>query len=156
MVCKIGVHKQCIAQSGRCGSHSHSISSTSSIDSLINGVDILLKDKLWFVGEMDRNKAQNELERRENGTFLVRIRPQSDDKDKYALTLKYNSLKIIVYEVLFNFFLFRTHNSVKHMKICNTDDQEKKYYLSRSKFFSSIEELVLNYQVNSLKENFER
>jgi guanine nucleotide exchange factor VAV len=55
---------------------------------VVNGADAGLKDKLWFVGEMDRIKAQNELERRENGTFLVRIRPQSDEKDKYALTLK--------------------------------------------------------------------
>ncbi|KAH0815595.1 hypothetical protein GEV33_007197 [Tenebrio molitor] len=42
------------------------------------------------------------------------------------------------------------------MKICNTDEQERKYYLSLSKFFSNIEELVLNYQINSLRENFER
>jgi guanine nucleotide exchange factor VAV len=137
-VCNIAVHKQCIAQSGRCGIHNHHHStSSSSVESVVNGADAGLKDKLWFVGEMDRIKAQNELERRENGTFLVRIRPQSDEKDKYALTLK-------------------TNNAVKHMKICNTDEQERKYYLSLSKFFSNIEELVLNYQINSLRENFER
>ncbi|RZC32347.1 SH2, SH3 1, C1 1 and/or PH domain containing protein, partial [Asbolus verrucosus] len=137
-VCNIGVHKQCISHSGRCGTHSHQHSSSvSSSDSLANGADASLKDKLWFVGEMDRTRAQSELEKRENGTFLVRIRPQSEERDKYALTLK-------------------TNNTVKHMKICNTDEQERKYYLSLSKFFSNIEELVLNYQVNSLKENFER
>lgn len=53
-------------------------------------------------------------------------------------------------------FCSRTNNAVKHMKICNTDEQERKYYLSLSKFFSNIEELVLNYQINSLRENFER
>ncbi|KAJ3641351.1 hypothetical protein Zmor_027862 [Zophobas morio] len=135
-VCNIGVHKQCIAQSGRCGTHSHH-HSTSSVESVTNGVDAGLRDKLWFVGEMDRARAQNELETRENGTFLVRIRPQSEEKDKYALTLK-------------------TNDTVKHMKICNTDEQERKYYLSLSKFFSNIEELVLNYQINSLRENFEK
>lgn len=87
-VCGIGVHKQCIAHSGRCGSHMHHHHSTSSLDLVMNGADCSLKDKLWFVGEMDRSRAQNELERRENGTFLVRIRPQSEDKDKYALSLK--------------------------------------------------------------------
>lgn len=33
---------------------------------------------------------------------------------------------------------------------------EEKYYLSYSKYFNSIEELVENYQKNSLRENFER
>ncbi|XP_015839689.1 protein vav isoform X1 [Tribolium castaneum] len=132
-VCGIGVHKHCIAHSGRCGSHNHHSTS----DLVMNGADACLRDKLWFVGEMDRSRAQNELERRENGTFLVRIRPQSEDKDKYALSLK-------------------TNDTVKHMKICSTGEHEGKYYLSLSKFFSNIEELVLNYQTNSLKENFER
>lgn len=56
----------------------------------MNGVvsDSALKDKLWFVGEMDRNTATAKLERRENGTFLVRIRQQSEENDKFALTLK--------------------------------------------------------------------
>ncbi|XP_044262006.1 protein vav isoform X2 [Tribolium madens] len=132
-VCEIGVHKQCIAHSGRCCSHNQNPTS----DLVMNGADACLRDKLWFVGEMDRSRAQNELERRENGTFLVRIRPQSEDKDKYALSLK-------------------TNDTVKHMKICNTGEHEGKYYLSLSKFFNNIEELVLNYQTNSLRENFER
>lgn len=43
------------------------------------------------------------------------------------------------------------------MKICSgTDTGEKKYYLSWSKFFNNIEELIVNYQIFSLKENFER
>lgn len=53
---------------------------------------------------------------------------------------------------------FRT-DTVKHMKICCKHEipgDAKKYYLSQSKFFNSIEELVLNYQNYSLKENFER
>lgn len=53
-----------------------------------NGFSDPLRDKLWFVGEMDRNNASRNLENRENGTFMVRIRPLSDDNDKYALTLK--------------------------------------------------------------------
>lgn len=43
------------------------------------------------------------------------------------------------------------------MKICNNNSGNKqKYYLSLSKYFNSIEELIQNYQQYSLKENFER
>lgn len=45
------------------------------------------------------------------------------------------------------------------MKICCSADlpnNERKYYLSQCRFFSNIDELVLYYQENSLKENFER
>lgn len=41
-----------------------------------------------FAGVMDRNEASALLEGRKNGTFLVRIRPQSDGKDRFALSLK--------------------------------------------------------------------
>lgn len=43
------------------------------------------------------------------------------------------------------------------MKIrSNINGSEMKYYLSLSKYFNSIEELIENYQYYSLKENFER
>lgn len=61
--------------------------------------------------------------------------------------------------MFFNYFryYFRTDNTVKHMKICcQTQKTQHKYYLSINKYFSSIEELVQNYENNSLKENFER
>ncbi|XP_045469338.1 protein vav isoform X2 [Harmonia axyridis] len=142
LVCKIAVHKMCLAASGKCGGSgsfcSMSSSSSSPQNSIINDEDAHLRSKLWFVGEMDRETAQRVLEKRENGTYLVRIRPKSAIADKYALSLK-------------------TDDSVKHMKICSgTDTGEKKYYLSWSKFFNSIEELIVNYQIFSLKENFER
>lgn len=41
-----------------------------------------------FAGVMDRNEASALLEGRSNGTYLVRIRPHSNDKDKFALSLK--------------------------------------------------------------------
>ncbi|KAL3276931.1 hypothetical protein HHI36_012296 [Cryptolaemus montrouzieri] len=140
--CKIAVHKICLASSGKCGGsssvYSMSSSSPSPQNSIANDDDAPLKYKLWFVGEMDRDTAQRLLERRENGTFLVRIRPKSIECDKYALSLK-------------------TEDTVKHMKICSkTDTGEKKFFLSWSKFFNSIEELVVNYQIYSLRENFER
>lgn len=84
-ICDNCFHKCCIQSAGKCGAqpstdHSH-------INGTIN--PCTLKDKLWFVGEMDRNTATAKLERRENDTFLVRIRPQSEENDKYAVTLKY-------------------------------------------------------------------
>lgn len=52
---------------------------------------------------------------------------------------------------------FRTDDTVKHMRICNTmNSNEQKYCLSQSKYFNTIEELVQNYQQYSLRENFER
>ncbi|CAG9856236.1 unnamed protein product [Phyllotreta striolata] len=134
--CGMSVHKGCIQKSGKCGQTLRASAGASTGNGL-NSNDPL-RDKLWFVGEMDRNNASTKLEKRENGTFMVRIRPASDDdNDKYALSLK--------------------TDTVKHMKICCRHEQSgdaKKYYLSQSKFFNSIEELVLNYQNYSLKENF--
>ncbi|KAF5302731.1 hypothetical protein FQR65_LT08473 [Abscondita terminalis] len=130
-VCDIAVHKDCIATSGRCGAPPPP-------PPHISHNDAQLTDKLWFVGEMGRNEASAALEHRRNGTYLVRIRSQRDDRDRFALSLK-------------------TDNTVKHMKICcNVTGSEEKYYLSLSKYFNSIEELIENYQHSSLKENFER
>ncbi|KAB0802707.1 hypothetical protein PPYR_04893 [Photinus pyralis] len=130
-VCDIAIHKECIATSGRCGAPPppppHILHS-----------DVQLSNKLWFVGEMDRNEASTALEHRRNGTYLVRIRSQRDDRDRFALSLK-------------------TDNTVKHMKICcDITGSEEKYFLSLSKYFNSIEALIENYQHSSLKENFER
>lgn len=87
---------------------------------------------------MDRNEASTLLEKRLNGTYLVRLRSHCNDEDRYALSLK-------------------TDNTVKHMKICSSImGSDEKYYLSFSKYFNSIEELIENYQQYSLKENFER
>lgn len=75
------MHKECIATAGRCGVPpplpTHSFSS-----------DAQLADKLWFVGAMDRTEASAVLEHRMNGTYLVRIRSQRDDHDRFALSLK--------------------------------------------------------------------
>ncbi|XP_076259235.1 protein vav-like isoform X2 [Rhynchophorus ferrugineus] len=132
--CKYSVHKNCIQFSGKCIA-----TSTRLLTSVPNGINENdpLREKLWYVGEMKRDNAEVRLKKREDGTFLVRIRPNAE-KDAYALTLK-------------------TDGSVKHMKICSRIEGQgdsKKYYLSVSKFFSSVEELILNYQTCSLKEIF--
>lgn len=81
--CDITTHKICIQYAGKCGS-----SLPVNLAHNNGTLDSPLKEKLWFVGEMDRHTATSKLERRENGTFLVRIRPQSEDNDKFAVSLK--------------------------------------------------------------------
>lgn len=136
--CNLAVHRECILQCGNCGSlprvatppARQSVGSYTSDDEMTS--------KLWFVGEMDRTIASTRLQSRPNGTFLVRIRPESEENVRYALSLK-------------------TDNTVKHMKICATEDSDcPKYFLSTTKYFNSVEKLVENYQFNSLKESFER
>lgn len=78
--CGKSVHKKCIQfNCGKCEKLSQPPTNGS--------ISRYLIKEPWFVGEMDRNTAAAKLERRENGTFLVRIR-QNDENDKYALTLK--------------------------------------------------------------------
>lgn len=52
-----------------------------------------LSTKLWYMGEMGREIAAQKLEQRENGTYMVRIRPATgqprlNHETDYALSLK--------------------------------------------------------------------
>lgn len=50
----------------------------------------------------------------------------------------------------------RTDNTVKHMRVCRKPiDQVQHYYLSESRFFRSVVELITYYEKTSLSENFE-
>lgn len=86
----------------------------------------------WYVGEMDRDSANARLADFPIGTFLVRCRNQNGIKVGHAISLK-------------------TLDGVKHMKIVVQEDQ---VYLSDSRKFRSIVELVYCYSRNSLKECF--
>ncbi|XP_049885290.1 protein vav isoform X2 [Pectinophora gossypiella] len=137
-VCNACAHKDCIALSGRCCGgpapapplppHHHQ-------------PDQALHYYMWYVGEMGRETATARLERRLDGTFLLRVRPAharapADSDTHYALSLK-------------------TENTVKHMRVCRKPiDQVPHYYLSESRFFRSIVELVSYYEKTSLSENF--
>lgn len=84
-MCEICTHKGCIQCAGKCGVFLPVANQLYTNGQLgLNSPN----DQLWFAGEMDRITASKKLEKRENGTFLVRIRPQSDENDKYAVTLK--------------------------------------------------------------------
>lgn len=88
-----------------------------------------LDDFPWFAGSMERDRAQNTLDRLPSGTFLVRISPKQMG---FAISLNYNG-------------------EVKHMKIRVKDQY---YYLSESRYFKTIVDLVKWYEGNSLAESF--
>ncbi|KAL1517114.1 hypothetical protein ABEB36_000923 [Hypothenemus hampei] len=137
--CNCSVHKGCIQFSGRCGVPSLRLQPVVS-----NGIQEMdpLRNKLWYVGEMERLIAEERLCNRENGTFLVRIskgNTSCKNSHSYAISLQ--------------------SHGVKHMKINSENDESggsKKYYLSQCRYFSSVEELVSYYENHSLKENFAR
>lgn len=94
-------------------------------------VNLNLDEYSWFAGTMDRITAQSLLEKLPNSTFLVRISPKQ--KGNYAISLNCNGL-------------------VKHMRICITPNHQ--FYLSESKYFDSVVELVKWYEERSLAESF--
>ncbi|XP_045542669.1 protein vav isoform X1 [Papilio machaon] len=136
-VCNACAHKDCIALSGRCGG---GLAPAPPLPPHSHQPDQALHYYMWYVGEMGRETATARLERRVDGTFLLRVRPRaalhSPTDTHYALSLK-------------------TDNTVKHMRVCRKPiDQVPHYYLSESRFFRSVVELVSYYEVTSLAENF--
>ncbi|KAH0564316.1 protein vav isoform X2 [Cotesia glomerata] len=135
-VCRLAVHKQCISYSGRC----MPVPPTPPLPPPLP-CDRALSVKLWFVGEMGRDAAAHKLEAREDGTYMLRVRPAGQPRLKhetnYALSIK-------------------TDGAVKHIRVFKRDvDGTELYYLSESRFFKSVVELVEYYERASLSENFE-
>lgn len=136
-VCGIAVHKECIAQAGRCGRTS---SGSNHSAGPVNQMDELCKEHLWFAGEMERQTAAALLEARPRGTFLLRVRPEAQHggDTRYALSLK-------------------TSDTVRHMLVFKSHvDNTEQYYLSEARFFKSLPDLVKFYEYTSLKENYEK
>ncbi|CAK9821771.1 Protein vav [Anthophora retusa] len=136
-VCRHAVHKQCIAHSGRCMPAPPPPPPPPPLP-----CERALSVKLWFVGEMGRDTASNKLEPREDGTYMLRVRPAGQPRLKhetnYALSIK-------------------ADGAVKHIRVFKRDaDGADVYYLSESRFFKSVVELVEYYERASLSENFEK
>ncbi|KAK6640827.1 hypothetical protein RUM44_012524 [Polyplax serrata] len=157
--CQINCHKICIPYCGRCGltrvpqlppprfppnlnsqrSVTPPVCALPSPSSNDSSTFEQLKECLWFVGEMGRKTATSLLENEIDGTYLLRIRPQrptNPSETIFAISLK-------------------TNEKVKHMKVYEEYvEGTSSYYLSLSRFFKSIIELVTYYQHVSLEENF--
>lgn len=164
--CFISIHKACIPYSGRCGAKQppelpprpplvpalRHDSETTALVTQPHPVPPMppdwsrtwpdhevLAEYLWFVGEMGRDRATSLLERQMDGTYLLRIRPQGPthpNETVYALSLK-------------------TDDKVKHMKVYEREmDGVSHFYLSESRFFRSLVELISCYEHTSLGENF--
>ena len=108
-------------------------------------VNTRIEDHSWYVGEMDRDGANQILSRFPTCTFLVRLRVENGKPIGYALSL-------------------RSDTDVKHMKIMNSSDlstngldstnNQIEYFLSDTRKFKSIVELVAWFCRHSLKESF--
>lgn len=94
-------------------------------------VNLNLEEYPWFAGVLERDGATTLLERAPSGTFLLRI--SAKQNGGYAISINYDS-------------------QVKHMRICYDNNQ---FYLSESKMFQSIVELVSWYETHSLSESFQ-
>jgi guanine nucleotide exchange factor VAV len=101
-------------------------------------INTKMEEHSWYVGDMDRDSANTRLDEFPVGTFLVRCRVHQANGDKlgYALSLK-------------------TENDVKHMKICSScSAMTDSFFLSDTRKFRSVVELISWFSRNSLKEAF--
>lgn len=109
-------------------------SSTSTINGGENGRDYVNMDIttfMWWMGDMERAKAESTLKGTPNGTFLVR---HSRNRNQTAISLSYR-------------------NEVKHMIIERNKDG--KVFLDEDYIFGSEVELVQYYRQNNLIEIFQ-
>ncbi|KAL4219511.1 Guanine nucleotide exchange factor vav2 [Mactra antiquata] len=87
----------------------------------------------WFVGPLSRDAAGEKLRRMPDGAYLVRISDNPQRKGNPALSIKYSG-------------------SVRHIKI--EKNKENMYYMSDTRFFHSLPELIEFYQAHSLSDSF--
>uniref|UniRef100_A0A8R1HTU9 Protein vav-1 n=2 Tax=Caenorhabditis japonica TaxID=281687 RepID=A0A8R1HTU9_CAEJA len=122
------------------GSQGTSRNSRNSSSSTLNGTEVArqqdyvnteISEFLWYMGEMERAKAESTLRGTPNGTFLVRY---SKNRKQTAISLSYRG-------------------EVKHMII--EQNSEGKVYLDEDYRFNSTVELVQYYRDHNLIEIFQ-
>lgn len=151
VLCSISVHKCCIPLVAPCGLPSlppKTLSPQASMNLRKQySVDKAFKSKFesgrrsmkskqieeydWYAHTMERQAAERILYQMANGAFLVRI--SSKQQGIYAISIKDNQ-------------------TVKHMRILEND--KNLFYLSQSKYFEDITDLVDYYSKNSLGDSF--
>ncbi|CAL1533587.1 unnamed protein product, partial [Lymnaea stagnalis] len=87
----------------------------------------------WYVGEMERQQAQQVLDPLPDGTFLIRVTNNPARPGELSLSIKYA-------------------NAVRHIKVNRSP--EGLFYLAELRYFSSVQELVDYYQNNELVDSF--
>ncbi|XP_055898519.1 guanine nucleotide exchange factor VAV3-like isoform X3 [Biomphalaria glabrata] len=89
--------------------------------------------QLWYVGEMERQGAQQALDPLPDGTFLIRVTNNPARAGELSLSIKYA-------------------NAVRHIKVNRTHDGQ--FYLAELRYFGSVQELVEFYQSTELADSF--
>ncbi|GFR78231.1 proto-oncogene vav-like isoform X6 [Elysia marginata] len=87
----------------------------------------------WYVGTMERAKAQLVLDPLPDGTFLIRVTNNPTRQGELSLSIRYD-------------------NAVRHIKVNRNSDG--RFYLAEIRYFNSVQELVDFYQVNQLADSF--
>ncbi|XP_055898518.1 guanine nucleotide exchange factor VAV3-like isoform X2 [Biomphalaria glabrata] len=87
----------------------------------------------WYVGEMERQGAQQALDPLPDGTFLIRVTNNPARAGELSLSIKYA-------------------NAVRHIKVNRTHDGQ--FYLAELRYFGSVQELVEFYQSTELADSF--
>ncbi|RUS77444.1 hypothetical protein EGW08_014797, partial [Elysia chlorotica] len=87
----------------------------------------------WYVGTMERAKAQLVLDPLPDGTFLIRVTNNPQRQGELSLSIRYDE-------------------AVRHIKVNRSSDG--RFYLAKGRYFNSVQELVDFYQVNMLNDNF--
>ncbi|KRZ76093.1 Guanine nucleotide exchange factor VAV2 [Trichinella papuae] len=88
----------------------------------------------WYVGEMDRLRAEQLIMGLPLGTFLVRF---SRARSQYAISISYSG---------------KEHFDVKHVKV---ELDKHGFYLDAGRYFPSLVELVNHYEENNLNQSFQ-
>ncbi|CDW52568.1 protein vav 1 [Trichuris trichiura] len=86
----------------------------------------------WYVGELDRVRAEQLIKGLPMGTFLVRF---SRARSQYAISISY----------------FNERYEVKHLKVEMGDNR---FYLDTDLYFASLVELVNHYEDHNLRQSF--
>ena len=100
-------------------------------------VNTRMEEHPWFVGDMDRDQANESMKLYPIGTFLVRARLLAGERVGYALSLRTKEARNMVYVVSLPLPELKYHQDTKHMKINSGEhpDWGTKFYLSESHAF---------------------
>lgn len=137
---------------------------------LIFGNGFNLEEYAWFAGAMDRDTAQSTLSLLPHGCFLVRISPKQ--KNSYAISIKYSGavkhMRVCVTEqagitptTVHSKLNLSSSSDASSPSAISTSSAgptswpyKTHFYLSETRYFRTIVDLIRWYELNSLSESF--